>query len=290
MYIQKMKKDFVSKKIKIGFLIDSQICAHNVYNLIENVSNNSDIFETIVIIDNTHKEKKKLKTKNKISKQNRNYLSYIVEFLIVKLETKILDNSDLRGSNKYKDINLLSLKKYIINCKISKSHLYKDFDKNIKEITSLNLDLIIRCGSGILKGKILSSSRFGILSSHHGDNRVMRGGPSGFWEVYKKYKTTGFVIQRINEKLDGGDILIRGNSSTENLWIINKKLQQKQCNIAWLELLKDINKKQKLPDFEPPFDYFGNINQFPKWWILVNYFLRFTLIEFIKYKVKNFLH
>ncbi len=284
-----MKKDFVKKKLKIGFLIDRKNCAYNVYNLIKIVSENSDIFETILIIDNTDSVKNNTKTQSKISKEKKNYLSKIIEFLIIKLETKIFESMDFRGSNTYKDVDSLNLKYHKINCQISKSHIYKDFDKTIEDITSLDLDFIIRCGSGILRGKILTSTKFGILSSHHGDNRVMRGGPSGFWEVYKKYKTSGFVIQRINEKIDGGDVLMRRNFNTKELWLLNKKQLQIQCNIAWLELLKDINKKNSLPKFEKPFDYHGKINKFPKTWILLNYFLRFTLIKFIKFKVINLL-
>ena len=40
------------------------------------------------------------------------------------------------------------------------------------------------------KGKILDIFHFGILSFHHGDNRVIRGGPSGFWEVLNNHPSS----------------------------------------------------------------------------------------------------
>ena len=47
----------------------------------------------------------------------------------------------------------------------SKSMLSLSFDENeIERISSLNLDCIIRCGTGILRGKILNITRYGILS------------------------------------------------------------------------------------------------------------------------------
>ena len=63
----------------------------------------------------------------------------------------------------------------------SKSNLFLKFtDKDLSLISSYDLDCIIRCGSGILKGEILKLTKFGVISFHHGDNRFYRGGPSGF--------------------------------------------------------------------------------------------------------------
>ena len=73
--------------------------------------------------------------------------------------------------------------------------------KSINTIKQLNLDIIIRGGSGILKGEILNSAKFGVISFHHGDNLVNRGGPSGFWEVYEKNPKTGFTIQILMNNL-----------------------------------------------------------------------------------------
>ena len=57
-------------------------------------------------------------------------------------------------------------------------------------------------------------SKIGIFSFHHGDNDFYRGGPPGFWEVYNQEPSTGFIIQRINEVLDNGDVIFKGNIPT----------------------------------------------------------------------------
>ena len=46
--------------------------------------------------------------------------------------------------------------------------------KDIDNIKFLNLDLLIRAGSGILKGDILNVCKNGIISFHHGDNDIYR--------------------------------------------------------------------------------------------------------------------
>ena len=71
--------------------------------------------------------------------------------------------------------------------------VYRFSEQDINAVKALDLDLMIRCGDGILRGDILSSSRFGVLSFHHGDNRVNRGGPPAFWEVYYKQDKTSFT-------------------------------------------------------------------------------------------------
>ena len=89
-------------------------------------------------------------------------------------------------------VNKYDLSKYVkniisINPIISKSgFVYRYEGDDIQKIRKLNLDLIVRCGSGILHGEILNSARFGIISLHHADNRINRGVPPGFWEVYLK--------------------------------------------------------------------------------------------------------
>jgi hypothetical protein len=50
---------------------------------------------------------------------------------------------------------------------------------------------------------------------------VNRGGPPGFWEVFEKHPSTGFIVQRLTDELDGGDVLLRGSISTEATYILN---------------------------------------------------------------------
>ena len=92
--------------------------------------------------------------------------------------------------------------------------VYRYAQEDIKRIKELNLDLLIRGGSRILRGDILDVCPNGVISFHHADNDINRGGLPGFWEVYDKSPRTGFVIQRLKDELDGGDVLYKGFVST----------------------------------------------------------------------------
>ncbi len=271
------------QKLKIGFLIDSEICSHNVYELIKMIMKEKAKFEPIILVDNTQENKIKLKTKSLLSIEKKNIIKSILYRSINKLETIILNKTDLKPIKKILNINSLGLDKFVIDCNISNSHLYKDYDQNIPEIHKLKLDLIIRCGTGILKGQILNVAKYGVLSSHHGDNRYYRGGPSGFWEVYNNSSESGFIIQRLNEKLDAGDVLARYNLVTEKLWLLNKYKLKKECNKAWVKLLDYIYTHNDLPKKENEIIGFVKINKFPKNTIFFEYFIKKTLYQFIKF-------
>lgn len=83
-------------------------------------------------------------------------------------------------------------------------------DDDIASVRDHDLDLILRFAFGILKGEVLESARHGVWSYHHGDERVYRGQPPGFWEMVEGESVVGTILQRITERLDGGTILERG--------------------------------------------------------------------------------
>lgn len=68
-------------------------------------------------------------------------------------------------------------------------------------------DVAIRFGFGFLVGDALTAPDQGVLSFHHGDLREYRGQPMGFWEYVHGRETGGVTLQRINETLDGGEIV-----------------------------------------------------------------------------------
>lgn len=76
-------------------------------------------------------------------------------------------------------------------------------------IRSYKLDFLLRYGFGILSGDILNIPKYGVWSYHHGDDRLFRGRPSCFWEMYHGEYEIGGVLQCLNESLDGGRILKR---------------------------------------------------------------------------------
>jgi hypothetical protein len=89
-------------------------------------------------------------------------------------------------------------------------------DKDVATIESYNVDVLIRIGFRILRGNILNAARSGVWSYHHGDSRLNRGGPAGFWEVFHRLPETGSILQILSEDLDAGKVLYRSSSQTDH--------------------------------------------------------------------------
>lgn len=82
-------------------------------------------------------------------------------------------------------------------------------EEDITKIKSFDLDFILRFGFDIIRGEVLKSARYGIWSYHHDDERVVRGGPPGFWEFMRKIPKNGVILQHLTDELDKGLILRR---------------------------------------------------------------------------------
>lgn len=208
------------KEFNIGLLVDK-------YEL-EGLEN-----EILFHIIKNHNIKKIIFIKQILPKKNfffylkknsffRNFEKLLLRFIIF-FEEKFLSKFFYQYEFEKANLSKIFQKKIKIKPKISKSgFVYKYSQKQVNKIKSQNLDIILRFGSGILKGKILNCAKYGILSFHHGDNNFFRGGPPGFWEVFEKKSETGFVIQKLNEHLDGGDVLFRGYVATKLFYFLNK--------------------------------------------------------------------
>ncbi len=102
-------------------------------------------------------------------------------------------------------------------CNVSKRGYYSHFhEKDLQTIRETGLDFILRFGFGIIGGEILTITRFGIWSFHHGDEQKYRGGPPGFWEIVYGDPVTGVMLQQLNERLDNGVILRKGWFKTKS--------------------------------------------------------------------------
>ena len=214
-------------KQKVGLLVDSLQVSKQIKDFID-LSLTSNNYEISTIIVNNSSILSEVPRK-KIFKyiQRKGFSKFInkVFFIILnRLEKKIISKK-LIYKNFYNIYKLPESDFEIIKVSpiISKSGLsYTYDDSDLEKIKRANLQLLVRGGRGILRGKILTCCPNGIISFHHADNDVNRGGPAGFWEVYKKQPRTGFIIQRLNEELDGGDVLYKGFIRTSWFYSLNK--------------------------------------------------------------------
>jgi hypothetical protein len=100
--------------------------------------------------------------------------------------------------------------------------VYRLREEDLARVRAEHFDVLLRFCDGILKGDILEAARHGVITFHHGDTRINRGGPPAFWEVYRRQSATGFIVQQLTEEPDGGKVLFRGWSQTQTGWLLNQ--------------------------------------------------------------------
>jgi len=133
----------------------------------------------------------------------------------------------------------------------------------LKSIRARDIDVLVRIGFRILRGGILGSARYGVWSYHHGDNRVNRGGPAGYWEVMESSPESGSVLQILTEDLDGGIVLYRSYSTTNDM-----SLTDNRSNVDW-KTLHFIPRKLKELHEEGEETFFARVkekNAYPQWY------------------------
>jgi hypothetical protein len=267
------------KKLKVGFLVNNLDVDFYTLELIDYVKKSDLYFDPVII----HGYKK-----NKFFFDKLKWISNfgllkgfdrIIIILILRLIKFIeIFNTKKKFPNYIKKFNLkkrINLREINVDGVWSKSELYLEFEKKELEIISKeNFDCIIRCGSGILRGQILNLPKLGILSFHHGDNRVNRGGPSGFWEVIKNEPSSGFIIQKLTTQLDGGDILFRGNMMTASNFTMNHAQLLEKSNFFFKKVLDKIAVTGKLEIDKSPIDYNKNILKINNSFILIKYLIK----------------
>ena len=102
-----------------------------------------------------------------------NFLSKVLLILQQYIENKLFRVSELNGKENI--IRILEETEQILLNPERKGFLDIFSDEESKLIEGYNLDLILRFEFDIIRGKILNSSKNGIWSFHHGDNKVNRG-------------------------------------------------------------------------------------------------------------------
>jgi len=254
------------KRLKIGLLVDSEASSKYVYDLARWAANRPDVEISHLIVHGPDEEPGRRFGAFVTSLRRRGMygtLGRTLFALIVRAERLLLrgQHRDHFDTFPLRDFVRESLRTRPLR---SKSGFVLRFsDEDVDRVHELGLDLLIRCGSGILRGEILGAARLGIVSFHHGDNRINRGGPAGFWEAYHAWPKTGFVIQRLTEELDGGEVLVRGAFLTHCLFSLNQAYLYAKANVHLKRLLTRVSATGALPAPEPFFPYSARLYTAP---------------------------
>ena len=265
------------QKLKIGILADSIIQS----------GFNGEVLEKILGSENL--DIKALILNNRPNKRKR-FLLLFKKYSIIRLFEKFLflllfkfEKFICRLFNKKIKFSTVKLKTTVLNVfpEIKKNNFYTYNSSDLEKIKNLELDIILRMGSGILKDKILKITKFGIISYHLGDNDFYRGGPAGFWEVYNKEPATGFIIQRLNNELDNGEVLFKGHLITKNIYYLNYTNLCKNSAKYILHVLSKIQKQQTFKNYGKSI-YFNPLYKEPRLIEITKYLLNTYINIFIK--------
>ncbi len=255
------------RKLRIGLLQDSAYASPYVRDLITWASHQDDLEISHLIIYALPEEPR-------LSEWRRKFLQHKLGALRISALRciQLVEQAVLRVyyGGKYRDhtrkfpVDHLVPHTLHIRPTISKSgFVYRFSADEVATVRAADCDVLIRGGSAILKGEILQASTFGVLSFHHGDNRVNRGGPAGFWESYLKWPATGFIIQRLTSELDGGDVLVRGSYTTKWFFLFNQAALLNNSNFLLQDLLKKLAREGALPPAEEPSPYSAKLFRTP---------------------------
>lgn len=227
--------------LRIGFLLDSYNLKRWQHQIFKDISDTPNIEISLMILNDGKYQ----------SFGNRlNYIGYrglqYIDRKVFKPIHNAFDTCSIQ--EEVESINEIKIKPIQLKFGI------KFDDTDIEEIESYNLDVLIRFGFGIIRGKVLEAAKFGIWSLHHGDNQVNRGGPPGFWEVVDLEPVTGVTLQKLSENLDGGRVLRKAFVRTNNT-----SFYRNQNSVFWagVELMSSAlidleSKGGKLQEFNIP--------------------------------------
>lgn len=268
---------------KIGILLNTPHCNKYLYEMTQTLAKSNQVMLFFLINTNTQQSAwKKIKFRLKTQGLLR-FIAYITFKIWAFIEGKILGIvfQEIKEHSKAFDLNDFIQNEHTpLDPKFSKSGLVVRYPvEDIKQIESLNLDLIIRGNSvGILRGDILKASKKGIISFHHGDNRWNRGGPPAFWEVYLRKPSTGFIIQMLTAELDGGSVIFRGNlptrrSYTENLVSLYNESIHHMADVILQYAITD-----KLPQAEEKMPYGGALLIIPTFTQSLSYLIHTSFL------------
>jgi len=194
-------------KLRLGLLLDSYEVPAWAFAALERVKKSCCAEITLIVLNDC----------DRVGKPGLGGLWHRRHHLVYELFNQIDERLDHREPKAFKIKNLHEILSDVPAIHVKPGQMGKaDYfaQSDIAIIKEYGLDILIKMGFGPLQGEILSASKYGVWSYYHGDPRVIRGGPPGFWEVVKSWPETGCVLHTVGEDSGIGKILYASWSFT----------------------------------------------------------------------------
>ena len=187
------------RPLRVGLLVDGPQVSKYDYDFVKWAADRQNIEITHLIIHSAHGAGSKKTLLAKLVRRLDDFvgsarkrgiysaasdtLSSLLFSLIVKIERRFVDPNSYRSF----DASVLVKNSIVINPEVSKSGFVYRFDPtDVERVRGLDLDLLIRFGTGILRGDILLASRLGVVSFHHATIESIEVVRAAFWEVSRR--------------------------------------------------------------------------------------------------------
>ena len=265
----------IMRKLSVGYLVDEGYQPSPTYELIEKSKSAEHYCIDYLIVQTFPEDNNLLKRAYRFVKKYGFLKTVALGCLkaIRALETRMfVRNPKLKSAFDLYNLDTFHVQKiHVRPLKSTHGSVYRYREEDLETIKGLNVDVLLNGQNGIFRGGILNVCEFGIISFHHGNNDVNRGGCPGFWEVFNREPSTGFVIQRLPEELDGGDVLMRGFIATAPTYAQNLARINKKPNIFMHRFLEDLGKTRILPQILPKSPYAYKPYTMPSLHVIASY-------------------
>ncbi|HEX7492714.1 MAG TPA: hypothetical protein VF346_00710, partial [Bacteroidales bacterium] len=168
-------------KLKLGLLLDSTDAPAWVYDVLQRIAiKKSSEFVLVILNEGTGK-------RNKIDPSK--FVYSIFNRIDEKIFTKEPDPFDTK-----------SITQIITDVPVLRVFLQEDgnawklSEADVNRICEYRLDILLKFGFENMQCETLNASKYGTWFYYHGDDRVMRGGPPGFWEVVESLPETSSAL------------------------------------------------------------------------------------------------
>jgi hypothetical protein len=270
------------RKLSVGYLVDEGYQESIVHDLIDKSKSAEHYSIDYLIVQTFAEDKSLLKRVHRFLKQHGFLKAAALAWFkaIYAFETRMfVQDPKLKSAFALYQLDTFDVPKIQVRpLKSANGLVYRYREEDLKTIEGLNVDVLLNGQGGIFRGRILNVCEFGIISFHHGNNDVNRGGPAGFWEVFNQEPSTGFVIQRLLDELDGGDVLMRGAIATKATYAQNLAQIYKKPNIFMHRLLEDLGTTRCLPQVLPKSPYAYELYRVPSLRAIASYQIKTFMI------------
>lgn len=189
------------QKLRLGLLLDSFNVPAWVYSVVQRIVNGcSGTLVLLVLNDEKSRTNKTVKGKSIYSLYNR-------------IDEKIFTKAPnpFAAKNIADILPSLSVLK-VIPIQDGDNLLLSEAD--LENIRGHRLDILMSFGFEGLRLETLHAAKYGTWFYYHGDDRIMKGGPPGFWEVVENWSETGTAVLSVGGDAFPDQVLFRSHFIT----------------------------------------------------------------------------